>query len=363
MNSRLHIALALPVLLAVSSQGATAQSFFDDIESYASGSNLDGQGGWRGWDGISQGLTSVSTAFAFDGNQSIALAPGGGSLQEFDLHSGQWIITTQVYIEGNNLGSHWVVFLDEYNDNGPYEQGARIEMSSSFGRVDCDCGGVGAFTATLVTDRWVEVRLELDLDLDTATAFYDGTAMGTWAWSSGWNGSGTSAPLGFEALNIWSPSATSDGYYDAIEVRPPVIGSSYCAAVANSSGTTGAMSASGSTAISANDVTLRASSLPQNAFGFFLTSQSQGFVLNPGGSTGNLCLGGSVGRYVGPGQVMNTGSTGTLRLLLDLTQTPTPMGLVAVMPGDTWNFQAWHRDFVGGSVTSNFTDGLSVDFQ
>ena len=144
MRSRLHIALALPVLLVISSQGAAAQSFFDDIESYNSRTNLD-----------------------------------------------------------------------EYNDNGPFEQGGRVKMNSSLGRADCDCGGVNAFTATLVTDRWVEVRLELDLDQDTATAFYDGTAM----------------------------------------------------------------------------------------------------------------------------------------------------GLVAVMPGDTWNFQAWHRDFVGGSVTSNFSDGLSVDFR
>jgi len=102
MRSRTLITLAFPALLAISSQSATAQSFFDDIESYNSGTNLDGQGGWRGWDGISQGLTSVSTAFAFDGNQSIALASGGGSLQEFDLHSGQWIITTQVYISGGN---------------------------------------------------------------------------------------------------------------------------------------------------------------------------------------------------------------------------------------------------------------------
>lgn len=363
MASRTLITLALPGRLAISSQGATAQSFFDDIESYNSGTNLDGQGGWRGWDGISPGLTTVSTDFAFDGNQSIALASGGGSLQEFDLHSGQWSITTQVYIQSGNTGSHWVVYLDEYNDNGPYEQGGRIEMDSTSGAVECDCGGVGPFTTTLVTDRWVEVRLELDLDLDTATMFYDGAALGTWAWSTGWNVTGTSSPVGFEALNLWSPSATANGYYDAIEVRPFMIGSNYCAAVANSSGVTGVMSASGSTTISANDLTLTASSLPQNAFGFFLTSQTQGFVQNPGGSTGNLCLGGTIGRYVGPGQVMNTGSIGSLSLLLDLTQTPTPMGLVAVMPGDTWNFQAWHRDFVGGSVTSNFTDGLSVDFQ
>jgi hypothetical protein len=30
------------------------------------------------------------------------------------------------------------------------------------------------------------------------------------------------------------------------------------------------------------------------------------------------------------------------------------------MAGQTWNFQAWHRDQVG--LGSNFTDGLEIQF-
>ena len=33
---------------------------------------------------------------------------------------------------------------------------------------------------------------------------------------------------------------------------------------------------------------------------------------------------------------------------------------VPVAVGDTWNFQAWHRDFVAGSATSNLTNGLRI---
>jgi hypothetical protein len=33
------------------------------------------------------------------------------------------------------------------------------------------------------------------------------------------------------------------------------------------------------------------------------------------------------------------------------------------MPGDTWHFQAWHRDINAlGFATSNFTDGVRVSF-
>ncbi|MEM8711604.1 MAG: hypothetical protein AAGG01_11675, partial [Planctomycetota bacterium] len=57
-------------------------------------------------------------------------------------------------------------------------------------------------------------------------------------------------------------------------------------------------------------------------FGFFVTSQTEGFAANPGGSAGNFCLGGAVGRYVGPGQILNSGSLSQIELTIDLTQVP-----------------------------------------
>lgn len=39
---------------------------------------------------------------------------------------------------------------------------------------------------------------------------------------------------------------------------------------------------------------------------------------------------------------------------------PQPTGFIAVLPGDSYNFQYWFRD-VGS--TSNFSDALSVTFQ
>ncbi|MEM9801805.1 MAG: right-handed parallel beta-helix repeat-containing protein [Planctomycetota bacterium] len=138
------------------------------------------------------------------------------------------------------------------------------------------------------------------------------------------------------------------------------IGQVYCQSVANSSGVPGRIDARGSLDAAANDVTLVASSLPQSAFGFFLASRQRDFVPVPGGSTGNLCLGGSIGRYVGPGQVQNTGATGRFELTIDLNSVPQPMGPVAAQAGESWAFQAWHRDAVVGIPTSNFTDGVRI---
>jgi len=166
------------------------------------------------------------------------------------------------------------------------------------------------------------------------------------------------------SITFSNRSNTGAGYaIIACNVTTFSLGSNYCSpAVANSTGNPGAISAEGSPSVAANNVTLTVSDLPANSFGFFLTSTTTANVPNPGGSQGTLCLGGAIGRFVGPGQIKNSGAGGTFSLVLDLTQQPSPTGFVSVQPGESWNFQAWHRDFVAGSVTSNFTDGLSISF-
>lgn len=141
------------------------------------------------------------------------------------------------------------------------------------------------------------------------------------------------------------------------------IGMSYCSAAANSTGSVSSIQGSGSTLVSMNDMTLQASDLPAFAFSFFIVSDMQGFVAMPGVSLGNLCLSGSIGRYVGPGQIQNTGAAGQITLPIDLTAIPQPLGPVAVQPGETWNFQAWHRDLVNGVAVSNFSRGYAINFQ
>ena len=135
------------------------------------------------------------------------------------------------------------------------------------------------------------------------------------------------------------------------------IGTNYCMANVNSTGVTAEISAVGSTGAVLNDVELRVQNLPPLGFVFMITSMTQGFVANPAGSQGNLCVSSSVGRYFPP---MNSGVQGMVALQLDLANTPQPGGAVAIMAGETWNFQAWYRDLGGNN---NFSDGLEITFQ
>lgn len=136
------------------------------------------------------------------------------------------------------------------------------------------------------------------------------------------------------------------------------LGTIYCSPnSANSTGQPGEIHAHGSNEVADDDLHLEAHQLPLNKFGYFLVSMSQGFVINAGGSDGNLCLGGTIGRF--NSQVQNSGATGEFDLPVDLGNLPT--GLGAVQPGDTWHFQCWYRDNNPAS-TSNFTDAVSIDF-
>ncbi|MEM9378917.1 MAG: FG-GAP repeat protein [Planctomycetota bacterium] len=165
-----------------------------------------------------------------------------------------------------------------------------------------------------------------------------------------------------EPVGTADGAPTSSGAVHVVEPSEP-IGTPYCAAVPNSTGNAGRLAVFGSTVAADDDVTLVGYELPQSAFGFFLTSATQGLANQPGGSEGVLCLGGAIGRYVGPGQILNAGAVGLFTLELDVAQTPTPTGFVTVAAGETWNFQAWHRDVVNTNATSNFTEAVTVVFQ
>jgi len=139
------------------------------------------------------------------------------------------------------------------------------------------------------------------------------------------------------------------------------VGSAYCApAVANSTGLPASIAAIGSPVAASNNLRLLANGLPQNSFGYFLNSTTQANSPGPGGSQGTLCLGGAVGRF--SQQVQNSGTSGSFSILANLAAMPQPNGPVAVLAGQTWNFQVWYRD-ANPTVTSNFTSAVSVTFQ
>ena len=141
----------------------------------------------------------------------------------------------------------------------------------------------------------------------------------------------------------------------------PDLGDRYCTpAVVNASGAPGSIRAIGSPVVADADLRLVAESLPTSVFGYFVAATSQGFVAGPGGSVGNLCVAGDIARF--SAQIQNSGASGSFSITVALDSIPTNPAQ-PVLPGQTWHFQGWFRDVVGGQPTSNFTDALSIAFE
>lgn len=356
---------------------AHAQLFSEDFESYPDGSLLDGQGGWRGWDGLGDTVSTVTSANAFDGTQALAYSTGTDVIQEFDLHSGRWVITANVFIPSGLSGGHWLVFLNQYDDAGPYEWGGQIEFDSNSGMLRCDCGGTDAAVVPMVVDAWAEVRLVVDIDNDQAELSYDGNLLVNWVWTSGFTGAAGYLVPGFEAFDIWSPDGSATAYVDAIEIRADLTGTTYC--VGDGSGTLcpcgndndgslgdagcangsssggGALTASGSASLAAGDLQLDASGLAPNQPGLYF----QGDNALAGGDgvlfgDGLRCAGANVVRL----QVLAADAGGVSSSTVDI-------GVQGgVSAGETKRYQLWYRDPAGSPCGNSFnlTNGFEVDW-
>ncbi|MDA1266898.1 MAG: hypothetical protein O2816_17595 [Planctomycetota bacterium] len=138
-----------------------------------------------------------------------------------------------------------------------------------------------------------------------------------------------------------------------------VSGQVYCSpAEPNSTGVPARLRAEACGGLDNGHLGLGGADLPLNQFGYFLTSPAQAFVIGPGGSAGNLCLGSPIGRFIG--FVAKPDELGRMALQVDVTALPLAPPH-AIRPGETWNFQLWYRD-LNPTATSNFTNAVSVTF-
>ena len=167
---------------------------------------------------------------------------------------------------------------------------------------------------------------------------------------------------------VYEGSSRSCNRYDIMVsgAGPCFIGEAYCEpAVPNSIGIPARIGAFGSFYAADSLLELSAWFLPPNQFGYFLASKNQGFMLNPGGSMGNLCLdpASALARLNRPEQIGQVNGH-TLTVPIDISAIPLPpSGSVTIQAGETWHFQCWYRDQVGGQPASNFTHGLTITYR
>ncbi|MDP6538929.1 MAG: M12 family metallo-peptidase [Planctomycetota bacterium] len=138
------------------------------------------------------------------------------------------------------------------------------------------------------------------------------------------------------------------------------VGVNFCAANPNSTGLAAVIGFSGTTSVSAGDLSLSVWTAPPHQFGLFFYGPERADV--PFGD-GVLCVGpGNAGlfRFNPP---LLTDGFGDLDRPVDFGAPPASAGPGALLPGGAWHFQFWVRDPLGpGGSGFNFSDGLTLLF-
>lgn len=350
-----------------SASGATGYDVYFGTDSTPDGGEF--QGGFTGTN-FSLGTLGYSTTYFWRIDSTNGAGTTTGNV---------WSFTTEV-----DPGAACSASVDSFEENDDCGQEVTIADGIYFGltvkQTDWDYYAFGLAAGDTVTVDLSFTHSNGDVDMflyeaANCAAFAAGNVGCNGSLACGFSGDNdeslqytntTGAPMSLVLkVNIYPPSTGPDCNDYAMQIAGTSegpIGTTYCTANPNSSGAPGGITAAGSTSASDNDLVLTAFDLPNNVLGFFIVSPTQVFVPNVGGSSGNLCIGPSIGRGVG-GVIFNTGGAGEATVVADLFAMPTPNGTTVVFGGDTLNFQAWHRDLSGGSVTSNFTQGLEVNFQ
>jgi hypothetical protein len=126
------------------------------------------------------------------------------------------------------------------------------------------------------------------------------------------------------------------------------LGSNYCGSNPNSTGSPGAISASGSASSSAGDLSLSAAPVPnQNGVFFHASGQIQNTFGN-----GFLCVSGNVKR----GSIVPVAGNVAGYTYDNSTNKKS----LAAHVGTTRNFQYWHRDPMGGGAFFNTSNGITI---
>ncbi|MEM6675407.1 MAG: C-type lectin domain-containing protein [Planctomycetota bacterium] len=322
------------------------------------------------------GLTEIACAYSSCDFSARFLARAGqeyririGARRVGEVGSGTFTLVESVPVFNPNNGSHYEVVHESTSWFSARDRARLMAWDSR--------GGALASLTTAAELAWVQQNLPIDRTWvgayqDLSSPGY-AEPNGGWVWLDGtpanlaWApGQPDDAGISSHYAELLGSGLFADTPRNSAEVTSflvewtPGLGDSYCDSNPNSTGATGAMSLEGSAVVFENDMTLVASSLPPGAFGFFLVSPGRGFIANPAGSAGNLCLSMSIGRFVGPGQIQQVSPSGSFSLPISLFAIPSPGGPNVSEPGDELHFQAWFRDASGGVATSNFTDGLAV---
>ena len=200
--------------------GADTGGFFEDFDSYTAGSNVHGQGGWKGWANDPAAGATVSTTQSSSAPNSIEIATTADLVHEFSGYtSGAWTITAKQFIPVGFTGQSYFIFQNVYSDvdTSVISWSTQVIFDSAAGTVANEPSGADQGNAPLVTGQWVDLQLDVDLDADSQTFTYNGTQVFSGSWTQQYPSQSVPGILSIGAIDLFANGASAV-YYDDIRI-------------------------------------------------------------------------------------------------------------------------------------------------
>lgn len=207
---KLAIAMVLVAATAPGTSAGGGAPWFENFDSYSTGQNMHGVGGWQGWDNDAGATAFTSDRQFLSGPNSLDVAGPTDIVQSFTgVTDGAWFLRTMVYVPSSMQDTSWFILLNSFTHGNPTGRNwsTQVQFDGIAGTVNDVDGGGTSTPQPLIRDQWVELLYEIDLDNDTFSASYNGVQFVAGPWSQG-------GQTSIEAIDLFADGAPSVFYDD-----------------------------------------------------------------------------------------------------------------------------------------------------
>jgi len=197
-------------LSLIPTPASTGVFWEDNFDNYSLGP-LHGQGGWEAWDNnpATTGYVTDNQSHSPDNSAEISWygSISADIVQQFTgVSSGNWTLTTWLYVPSDMVGNSDFLLLNTYNHGGPYSWSLQVEINAA--KV-ADLDNADDWLPT-ITDDWTELRWEVDFEADIQTVYYDNVELLSKSWVDGASGGGAK---NLACIDLYADMATSSEVY------------------------------------------------------------------------------------------------------------------------------------------------------
>ena len=215
MRKRTSLVIAALAMAPLSAFG----QWSDNFDSYVTGSQMHGQGGWKGWFN-SPGAGAVTSGSPFQSAPNSVDIKGGSDLvREYAVNGGLWRYSGSVFVPTAHTGLSYFILMSNYNDAGTnMHWSSQMVFNSTLNTVGEDSPNGGTVTpVALVKGQWVPFSVDFDLVNDTKVVKYNNLQVLAARWRDQPGGAG-GATLSLGAVDLYANNTTSV-FYDNLRLE------------------------------------------------------------------------------------------------------------------------------------------------